>query len=181
MTKIQIKFYNLISNQIIDFDPIFHKDFVIQRIVQIGENQLKYLLENINTDKDNITKNKTYTTYAKFAYYADKMINQDINTKLLPDKSIVDNLLVKRDKLIMSIDKQNLNITQRKEMINDIESKKLMFKGDDGKNMLDIKEYEIIKQFGFYDFFNENKNYKIKEQLDSILKEQVKSKMVVVC
>ena len=78
MTKTQIKFYNLITKQIIDFDIIFHKDFIVERIEKIEDNNLKYLLENINIDKDNIVNKKGYMTYIKFIHYADKMLENKI-------------------------------------------------------------------------------------------------------
>ena len=134
------------------------------------------LNSHVNTDRDNITNKKIYTTYAKFVYYADKMINDNIQKQIKPELSIIDKLLAKRDMLITAIDNKNLSINQRNELIKDIASKKLMFKDKDGKNLLTPKEYEILDKFGFYDFLNENKNYKIKEQLELALKEQVGQK-----
>jgi len=171
MTKIQIKFFNLISNLIIDFDAIFHKDLIIVKIKKIDEDKLKYLLENITEDKDNLIKNKTYTTYAKFVYYANKMIDSDLAKQTLPYNSTIDILLEKRRKLIDAVANQQLNMAKRKQLIDDIASKKLMFKGDDGKSLLSVQEYYILNQFGFYSFLDENNNYKIKEKLEIILKQ----------
>ena len=44
-----------------------------------------------------------------------------------------------------------------------------MFK-DNGKNILDKIDYFIIEQFGFYRFFDENRNYMIKEDIERYLK-----------
>ena len=65
MTKSQQKFYNIIVNQCVDYEAIFHDDFTIKRIEQISDNNLKYLLEDINIDKDKIGKSKGYITYVK--------------------------------------------------------------------------------------------------------------------
>ena len=77
MTKKQQELYRIITNQMFDFNEDFHKEFTIERIEKIDDNKLKYLLENITVDKDNIVKKKGFVTYAKFVYYADKMIEEE--------------------------------------------------------------------------------------------------------
>lgn len=165
MTKTQLKFYNLITKQIIDFDIIFHKDFIVERIEQIEDNNLRYLLENINIDKDNIVNKKGYMTYVKFIHYVDKMIKNNINSTMVSNKGKVGELYSKRELLLHAIEKQTSGISQKNNLIKDLESKKLMFKDDNGKNLLDSIDYFIIEKFGFYNFFDGNKNYMIEEQI----------------
>ena len=62
--------------------------------------KLKYLLEDINTDKDKIIRKKGYITYAKFAYYADKMLDGMVESKMLPKISKVDEIYKKRELLL---------------------------------------------------------------------------------
>ncbi|MEA3511959.1 MAG: hypothetical protein U9R37_00005 [Campylobacterota bacterium] len=174
MTKTQIKFYNLITKQIIDFDVIFHKDFIIQRLEKITDEKLKYLLENINIDQDKIVNKKGYTTYAKFAYYADKMINEKLELQLENKISRVDELYNKRAILIDTIDKQSSTMNERLELIENLKTKKLMFKNDNGKSILDSIDYFIIEQFGFNEFFDINKNYKVKDLIQNYLKQYYK-------
>ncbi|MEA2019094.1 MAG: hypothetical protein U9N59_11660 [Campylobacterota bacterium] len=169
MTKTQLKFYNLITKQIIDFDIIFHKDFIVERIEKIEDNNLKYLLENINLDKDNIVNKKGYMTYIKFIHYADKMINENITTAMLPQASRVDDLYKKRELLLHTIETQTNNIKEKNQLIQSIENKTMMFKDND-KNILDEIDYFIIEQFGFFNFFDQNKNYMVKEEIEKYFK-----------
>ena len=74
MTRKQQEFYRIIANQVVDYNEDFHKEFTIKRIEQISDDKLKYLLEDLNTDKDKIGKKKGYMTYVKFVHYADKII-----------------------------------------------------------------------------------------------------------
>jgi len=53
----------------------------------------------------------------------------------------------------------------------------MMFK-DEGKNLLDEIDYFIIDQFGFYNFFDQNKNYMIKEKIDEFYKLYTKNKIL---
>ena len=53
----------------------------------------------------------------------------------------------------------------------------MMFK-DEGKNLLDEIDYFIIDQFGFYNFFDQNKNYMIKEQIDEFYKLYTQNKIL---
>jgi len=165
MTKTQLKFYNLITKQIIDFDIIFHKDFIVERIEQVEDNNLKFLLENINVDKDNIVNKKGYMTYVKFIHYADKIIENSVKNTMLLHKDKVGELYQKRELLLHTIEQQTSSISQRNELIKNLESKKLMFKDENGKNILDNIDYFIISKFGFYSFFDENKNYMVQEQI----------------
>ncbi|MDB4257271.1 hypothetical protein N9818_00295 [Arcobacteraceae bacterium] len=178
MTKIQLKFYNLITKQIVDFDVIFHKDFIIQRLEKIQDEKLKYLLENINIDKDKITYKKGFLTYAKFVYYADKILKKELENAMLPNHSKVDNLYNKRKLLLYTIEKETKNITERNQLIQNLEDKKIMFK-EYGLNILDELDYYIINKFGFYNFFDENRNYMIKEQIDIFYKQYTKEKLLV--
>jgi len=169
MTKTQIKFYNIIIKQIVDYEEIFHKDFIKSRIAKIPDEKLKFLLEDINIDKDNILKRKGYITYAKFLYYADKMIDNLIaqNTKIYSSK--VEQLYKKREILLKTISDVTKTISERNKLIDDLEKRLIMFK-DNGKNILDKIDYFIIEQFGFYRFFDENRNYMIKEDIERYLK-----------
>jgi hypothetical protein len=169
MTKTQIKFYNLITKQIIDFDVIFHKDFIIQRIEKIDDNNLKYLLENINMDKDNIVNRKGYMTYVKFIYYADKMIENNLQITMKKNISKVDELYNKRELLLHTIEVQAKSIKAKNELIESIKNRTMMF-NENGKNLLDEVDYFIIEQFGFYNFFDENKNYMVKQEIERYFK-----------
>jgi hypothetical protein len=169
MTRKQQEFYRIIANQIVDYNEDFHKDFTIKRIEQISDDKLKYLLEDLNTDKDKIGKKKGYMTYVKFIHYADKIIDNTINNNALPYKSKADQLLKKRDLLIYTISQQAPTIDKKNQLILQLESKQIMFK-EKGKNILDEIDYFIISQFGFYNFFDENKNYMVKEDIDRYLK-----------
>ena len=159
----QQRFYNMIKQQMVDFDEIFHKDFIIEKISKIPDQSLKYLLEEINLDKDKITK-KGYITYAKFAHYALKFIENIAQQNLLPQLSYIDTLLKKRELLIKTIDEQNLTIEEKNKLIKNLASKKLMFK-QDNKNILNKIDYYIIERYGFYRFFDESNNYNIKDIL----------------
>lgn len=170
MTKTQIKFYNIIIKQIVDYEEIFHKEFIKSRIEKIPDEKLKYLLEDINTDKDKIIRKKGYITYAKFAHYADKMINSMIDAKMLPKISKVDELYKKRELLLKTIEDQTSTIQQRNDLIRDLENKVIMFKEND-KNILDEIDYFIIGKFGFYNFFDENRNYHIKDEIEKYYKD----------
>ena len=55
--------------------------------------------------------------------------------------------------------------------------KKVMFK-DEGKNILDEIDYDIIKKFGFYNFFDQNRNYMIREQIEEFYKQFIKEQIV---
>jgi len=169
MTKKQQEFYRILINQMMDFNEEFHKEFTIKRIEQISNNNLKYLLEDINTDKDNIVKKKGYITYAKFIYYADKMIDKKIELTMKPQTSKVDELYNKRELLLHTIQNQTKSLKERNELIDNLKNKVMMFKENE-KNILDKIDYFIIEQFGFYNFFDENKNYMIKEEIENYLK-----------
>lgn len=170
MTKTQKKFYDIIINQMVDYEEIFHKEFIKSRIEKIPDQMLKYLLENINTDKDKIIRKKGYITYTKFAYYADKMIDNIVADKMLPKVSKVDQLYKKREILLNTIENQTTSIQQRNQLIDDLKNKKIMFQ-ENGKNLLDKIDYFIIDKFGFYNFFDQNRNYHIKEDIQKYLKE----------
>lgn len=177
MTKKQQELYRIITNQMFDFNEDFHKEFTIERIEKIDDNKLKYLLENITVDKDNIVKRKGFVTYAKFVYYADKIIEEELQTAMLPNQSKVDDLYKKRELLLHTIQTKTKNITEKNQLIEDLENKKIMFK-DNGKNILDEIDYFIIEKFGFFNFFDQNKNYMIKEKIDEFYKEFIKEKLV---
>ncbi|MBD3841562.1 MAG: hypothetical protein IE909_06695 [Campylobacterales bacterium] len=165
MTKTQTKFYNIIKNQIIDFEELFHKEFTLDRIQKIDENRLKFLLEDINTDKDNFSK-KGYITYAKFCYYADKYIEQQIDQTLLLQNDFITNLIAKRDLVIKTLDESSKSFEHKRNLIEQIKNKQLMFKHN-GKNIFTEHEYAIIEQFGFEQFFDENDNYAIHLRLSN--------------
>ena len=177
MTKKQQELYRIITNQMFDFNEDFHKEFTIQRIEKINDNKLKYLLENITVDKDNIVKKKGFLTYAKFVYYADKIIEEELQKVMIPNHSKVDELYKKRELLLHTIEMETNTISQKNKLIEDLENKQIMFK-DEGKNILDEIDYIIIKKFGFYNFFDQNRNYKIKEKIDDYYKEFIKEKIV---
>ncbi len=177
MTKKQQEFYRIITNQMFDFNEDFHKEFTIERIEKIDDNKLKYLLEAITVDADTIVKKKGFVTYAKFVYYADKMIEEELKSAMLPNHSKVEDLYSKRELLLHTIENQTASITQKNQLIQDIEDRKLMFK-DNGKNILDEIDYFIIEQFGFYNFFDQNKNYMIKEKIDEFYKQYTKEKLL---
>lgn len=180
MTKKQQEFYRIITNQMFDFNEDFHKDFTIERIEKISDDKLKYLLEDITVDKDNIVKKKGFVTYAKFVYYADKMIEDGIKNLMLEangSESKADELYKKRELLLHTIETNTNNIAQKNKLIEDIENKTLMFK-DNGKNILDDVDYFIIDQFGFYNFFDENNNYKVKEKIDEFYKMYTQNKIL---
>jgi len=177
MTKKQQELYRIITNQMFDFNEDFHKEFTIQRIEKIQDDKLKYLLENITVDKDNIVKKKGFLTYAKFVYYADKMIEDEIKEAMLPNHSKVDELYKKRELLLQTIENQTNSISEKNKLIEDLENKIVMFK-DNGKNILDVIDYFIIEKFGFYNFFDSNKNYMMKEQIDEFYKQFIKEQIV---
>lgn len=178
MTKKQQEFYRIITNQMFDFNEDFHKDFTIERIEKISDDKLKYLLEDITVDKDNIVKKKGFVTYAKFVYYADKMIENQIQSLMIESNaSKSEELYKKRELLLHTIETNTNSISQRNKLIEDIENKTLMFK-DNGKNILDDVDYFIIDQFGFYNFFDENNNYKVKEKIDEFYKMYTQNKIL---
>ncbi len=177
MTRKQQEFYRIIANQMVDYSEDFHKEFTINRIEQIPDDKLKFLLEDINVDKDKIVNKKGYMTYSKFIYYADKMIENIVNKVMLPKASKVEELYNKRMLLLNTIEKEAPTIQKRNELIENIKNKALMFK-DGKKNILDEIDYFIIEQFGYYNFFDENKNYHIKEDIERYLKLYTKQKML---
>ncbi len=177
VTRKQQEFYRIIANQIVDYNEDFHKEFTIKRIETIADDQLKYLLEDLNTDKDKIGSKKSYMTYVKFVHYADKIIDKNINNNMLPYKSKVEELAKKRDLLLYTIAKEAPNIALKNALINKLENKLIMFKSK-GKNILDEIDYFIINQFGFYNFFDENKNYRIKEDIGKYLKIYTSQKLL---
>jgi hypothetical protein len=171
MTKTQQKFYNMLKQQMVDFDEIFHKDFMIEKIEKVPDEKLKFLLEDINLDRDKIGK-KGYITYAKFAHYAQKILENLVNTIALTKLSVVDQLIKKRDILLKTIEQNCSTLEKKNRLISDIASKKLMFK-DKGTNILNSTDYYLIEKFGFYNFFDENRNYHIKQELENYFKEYI--------
>jgi len=169
MTKIRQKFYDMITAQIVDFNPIFHKEFIQQRILQIPEDKLRFLQESIVTNHDKIGK-KGYIDYNKFVYYADKLIKeQQLQTLKLPNTiSKVDELYKKREMLIQTIQENTNTLDEKNQLIENLKTKKSIFEID-GKNILDKCDYYIIEQFGFYNFFDPNKNYMVKEEIEKHL------------
>ena len=176
MTRKQQEFFTIITNQMFDFNEDFHSDFTIERIEKIQDDKLKILVENITVDKDKIVNKKGFVTYAKFVYYADKLIEEELQTAMLPNHSKVDELYEKRELLLHTIQTQTTNITEKNQLIQDLENKKIMFK-DNGKNLLDEIDYFIIDKFGFFNFFDQNKNYMIKEKIDEFYKVYTKEKL----
>jgi hypothetical protein len=177
MTKKQQEFYRIITNQMFDFNVEFHKDFTIERIEQISDDKLKYLLEDITVDKDSIVKKKGFVTYAKFVYYADKILRKELKNAMIPNHSKVDELYNKRKLLLYTIEKETKNIAEKNQLIQNLENKKIMFK-DNGINILDELDYYIINKFGFYNFFDENRNYMIKEQINIFYTEYTKEQLL---
>ena len=169
MTEKQRGFIKLLTDNMMDYDESFHKSFIYERIKQIPEDKLKYLLEAINMNKDKIDsfRNKTYK---QFVYYADKLINEELKKTLkLPNKnSSVDELYEKREMLIQTLLNSTNSINERNQLIENLQSRKSIFEVN-GKNILDERDYYIIEQFGFYNFFDSNKNYMIKEELEKHL------------
>ncbi|MEA3316161.1 MAG: hypothetical protein U9Q30_09915 [Campylobacterota bacterium] len=179
MNDYQKDFYKIITNQMLDYNEGLHELFIINRIHQIDERDLRFLLENINVDKDNITNKKGYITYVKFIHYADKMINYKVNLILNKYKDKTESLYNKRELLLKTISAKNLNIEERNKLVEDIELKKLMFKDNKtNKNMLDYVDYFIISKIGYNNFFNENKNHMIKENMNRYLKEYGEMKLL---
>jgi len=170
MTSLQQEFYKLIRQKVIEFNEDFHEEMTIQRLEKIPDEQLKYLLDDIYSDKDAIApkKHKGYITYAKFIYYTDKKLEQQ--SHLLLDQKLpqVDELYEKREMLIQLLLNSTNSINERNQLIENIQTKKSIFEID-GKNILDQCDYYIIEQFGFYNFFDPNKNYMIKEELEKHL------------
>lgn len=179
MNDYQKDFYKIITNQMVDYNEGLHELFIINRLHQINQEDLKFLLENINVDKDNITNKKGYITYFKFIYYADKMINYKINLILDKYKNKTEELYKKREILLKTISEKDLNIEKRNKLVEDIESRKLMFKDNKtNKNMLDDVDYFIISKIGFNNFFNENRNHRIKENMNRYLKDYGEMKLL---
>ena len=160
-----------------DFNEDFHKEFTIERIEKIEDTQLKFLLEDITVDVDKIVKKKGFVTYAKFVYYADKIIQKELQSAMLSSHSKVEELYKKRTLLLSTIESETTNITQRNQLIQDLQDKKMMFK-DKGKNILDEIDYFIIGRFGFYNFFDQNKNYMIQEKINEYYKEFMQEKLL---
>jgi len=159
-----------------DFNEDFHSDFTIERIEKIPDEKLKYLLEDITVDKDKIVNKKGFVTYAKFVYYADKLIEQELQKVMMPNHSKVDELFTKRALLLHTVETKTDTITQKNKLIDDIKDKKVMFK-ENGKNILDEIDYFIIEQFGFYNFFDQNNNYMVHEKIDEFYKEYTKNQL----
>lgn len=179
MTSLQQDFYKFIRQQIIEFNEDFQEEITISRIEKISDENLQYLLDEIYSDKDNVStkKYKGYVTYQKFIYYTDKYINLDkknmlnINNK----EPKVEELYNKREWLLQGISAQANNMDERNKLIEGIKNKTLMF-NKDGKNILDECDYFIIEKFGFFNFFDENKNYHIKEEIEQFYKEYLVEK-----
>ena len=169
MTRKQQEFFTIITNQMFDFNEDFHSDFTIERIEKIEDHKLKQLIEDITVDKDKIVNKKGFVTYAKFVYYADKLIEKELKTAMLPNLSKVDELYNKRELLLKTIEDNTNNIKEKNELIEAIKNKSMMFKDND-KNILDQIDYFIIEQFGFFNFFDQNKNYMIKEEIEKYFK-----------
>lgn len=170
MTRMQQEFYRIITNQMIDFIEDFHREFTIERIEKIQEKKLRFLLENITVDKDKIVNKKGFLTYSKFVYYADKMIEEESEKIVSINSSKIEELLQKRDFLLYTLETHTPILSKRHQLIQDLSEKKLMFKKN-GKNILDEIDYFIIEKFGFYNFFDSNKNYMIKEKINTFYKE----------
>ena len=160
-----------------DFNEDFHSDFTIERIEKIPEDKLKYLLEDITVDKDKIVNKKGFVTYAKFVYYADKLIEKELQKAMLPNHSKIEELYEKRALLLHTIETQTDTITQKNQLIDDLKNKKMMFK-ENSKNLLDETDYFIIEQFGFYNFFDQNNNYMIREKIDEFYKVYTKNQLL---
>ena len=96
---------------------------------------------------------------------------------MLPSASKVEELYAKRALLLHTIEEQVSTISKRNELIENLQNRVVMFK-DKGKNILDEIDYFIIDQFGFYSFFDENKNYHIKEDMEKFLKLYTTQKML---
>lgn len=175
MTRKQQEFYRLLVNQLVDFNEDFHKEFTIKRIESIHDDKLKYLLEDITTDKDKIAKKKGYMTYAKFVYYADKLLESTLQLELKSKFQKVEELYDKRQWLLQSIENQSNSLEDRHKLILGLKEKTLMF-NKDGKNILDECDYFIIENFGYFNFFDENKNYHIKESIEQYYKEYLLEK-----
>jgi hypothetical protein len=170
MTKIQIKFYEMITRQMVDFNSIFHSSLIKQKIKQIKEDDLKYLYDNIATNKDNIGK-KGYIDYIKFVHYADKLIKQYNNIQIDKYDNKVEELYKKRDKIIYTLEYlSDNNLAKRNKLIEDFASKKIIF-SENEKNIFDSVDFFIIEKIGFYQFCDENTQYKIKEQINKYYQE----------
>jgi len=178
MTRKQQEFFTIITNQMFDFNEDFHSDFTIERIEKISDDKLKYLLEDITVDKDKIVNKKGFITYAKFVYYADKLIEKELQKAMLPNNSKVEELFAKRALLLHTVETQTDTITQKNQLIEDLKNKKVMFK-ENGKNLLDQIDYFIIEQFGFYNFFDQNNNYMIREKIAEFYKEYTKNQLLL--
>ena len=171
MTHLQHEFYKLLRSQMVDFNEEFHEEFTKERLEKIEDDRLKYLLDDIYKDKDNLTKKKGFLTYAKFIYYADKLIEKNLTKKLQPTIPKVDELYNKREQLLKSIELASKgSLSKKNQLIEDLQNRKLMFKSD-GKNILDSLDYYIIDKFGFYNFLDENRTYHLKEDIERYLKE----------
>lgn len=178
MTRKQQEFYRMIANQMVDYNEDFHKEFTIKRIEQISDDNLKILLDNIHTDKDKVARKKGYITYAKFIYYADKMLEDKVELLLESKISKVDELYNKRELILKTIQNEAPSISKKNELIQKIQDKILMFK-ENNKNILDDCDYYIIEKFGFFNFFDENKNYMIKEEIEKYYKEYLNRSIMI--
>jgi mevalonate kinase len=96
---------------------------------------------------------------------------------MLPNHSKVEELYNKRELLLHTIETNTKSISEKNQLIQELEEKKRMFK-DNGKNILDEIDYFIIEQFGFYNFFDQNKNYMIKEKINEFYKLYTKNKIL---
>lgn len=174
MTNLQQDFYKFIRQQIIEFNEDFQEEMTISRIEKIPDESLQYLLDEIYSDKDNVStkRYKGYVTYQKFIYYTDKYINVNIKNLLTTNnkESKVEELYNKREWLLQGISAQSNSMDERNNLIEGLKNKTLMFKTD-GKNILDECDYFIIEKFGFFNFFDENRNYHIKEEIEQYYKE----------
>ena len=170
MTNLQQEFYKLIRQKVIEFNEDFHEEMSIQRIERVPDEQLKYLLDDIYSDKDSIApkKHKGYITYAKFIYYIDKRLEKQSNLLIANKIPKVDELYQKREMLIQTLLNNTNSIDERNKLIENLQTKKSIFEVD-GKNILDTCDYYIIEQFGFYNFFDPNKNYMVKEEIEKHL------------
>jgi len=171
MTNLQQEFYKLIRQKVIEFNEDFHEEITISRLEKVPDEQLKHLLDNIYSDKDAIApkKHKGYITYAKFIYYTDQLLENQTHLLLSNNNPKVDELYEKREMLIQTLLNSTNSINERNTLIENLQTKKSIFEVD-GKNILDECDYYIIEQFGFFNFFDPNKNYMVKEEIEKYLK-----------
>jgi hypothetical protein len=177
MTSLQQDFYKFIRQQIIEFNEDFQEEITISRIERIPDDHLQNLLDEIYSDKDNIStkKYKGYVTYQKFIYYTDKLLESTLQLKTNSTIKKVEELNNKRQWLLQGIENQTNSLEDRNKLIKGLQNKTLMF-NKDGKNILDECDYFIIEHFGYFNFFDENKNYHIKEEIEKYYKEYLLQK-----